>query len=49
LITFSKHLQGAYQHVDDLAVEFNDELGNIIAKRTALVIGVIASVKTTVI
>ena len=26
--TFAKHMEGVLEHVDDLVVEFNDELGN---------------------
>ena len=32
LITFAKHMQGVCEHVDDLAVELDDTLGNITAE-----------------
>ena len=32
MVTFAKHMQGVCEHVEELAVELNDELGNITAE-----------------
>ena len=32
MVTFVMHMQGVCEHVDDLAVELIDELGNITAE-----------------
>ena len=29
MITFANHMKGVCDHLDDLAVEFNDTMGNI--------------------
>ena len=32
MVTFAKHMQGVCEHIEDLEVELNHELGNITAE-----------------